>query len=240
MPFLSRLRALLGLQPRPASAAAARDTPPRDPAADIESYIRAQLANGFETPDEVAQSAVEVFEDELDPDDIRRLLATLMPRALADRAKDMASWPPVTDCDRLDAAFEELNALGILARHNFSCCGSCAPGDCAEEYERLNRQWNGVPITGYIYYHQQDADNAADSNYVHIGFGSFSQEKRFKKHAAASVEIARRALEVIQRHGLTYEWDGSINQRPRVNVNWQRRARPSRFCDMGGETDAHA
>jgi len=31
-------------------------------------------------------------------------------------------WPSVTDCDRLDRAFADLNGRGIVARQNFACC----------------------------------------------------------------------------------------------------------------------
>ncbi|MFF5075260.1 DUF6891 domain-containing protein [Micromonospora olivasterospora] len=63
----------------------------------------------------------------------------------------------------------DLQELGVLARENFTCCGTCA---AAPESPRLRDRWSG-PVSeihderddsrhwhGYLWYHQQDTESA--------------------------------------------------------------------------------
>ncbi|XBH20376.1 hypothetical protein V5R04_08955 [Jonesiaceae bacterium BS-20] len=49
-------------------------------------------------------------------------------------------------------AFAELAEIGVVARENFTCCGTCGSTEIWNEHDE-SRQWRG-----YLYYHSQVAD----------------------------------------------------------------------------------
>lgn len=203
-------------------------TPPlRTEATDL---LTRKLAEGFDTPDEAAEIVVEMLSDEHEPEEVERAVRELLPGVIAEREKAMRAWPPKTDCDRLDAAFEEMNANGIMARHDWTCCGTCGSAEMPDEYDRLKGRWAGVPIVGYTFYHQQGTESAAEGDGVYLGYGSTQKFETEPEYVNASLEVARRVCETLAKHGLKTEWDGSYDRRILVVVDWKRRARPRRFC----------
>lgn len=57
---------------------------------------------------------------------------------------------------RLNAAFRDLRAQGILAKQNYTCCQTCGFNDLEVEAERLAQE--GQKIKGGVFYHAQDTD----------------------------------------------------------------------------------
>jgi hypothetical protein len=86
--------------------------------------IRRDIAGGFDSPDEIVRVAVEVFSEKHNPALVGFHAARLTRESLAQHLAAQAQWPQVTDCDLLDAAFAELDRAGVIARQNFSCCGT--------------------------------------------------------------------------------------------------------------------
>ena len=132
------------------------------------------------------------------------------------------------DSGNLAAAFADLEAHGVLARGKFSCCGTCASAEIWEEREGSDR-WKG-----YIYYHQQDAENLAESGSTYIGFGSFeaypSDEEAWKKlsdeqraavtrkHEELSLALMLdTVIPTLERYGVKVTWNGSYDTRPRLD-----------------------
>lgn len=70
------------------------------------------------------------YPDELDPDAVRTVIRAEMARL----ATESASWPAVTDCDRLDAAFNAMRARGVIALQNAGYTQSDGFEDCCEVY----------------------------------------------------------------------------------------------------------
>lgn len=97
------------------------------------------------------------------------------------------------------------------------------------EFDRLSGEWNGVPITGYVCYHQQDAEAAAEGGDLYLGFGSTRGAKNEAEYEASCLHAARQALMILEMHGLKSEWDGTYGHRPCVKLVWQRRKPPARF-----------
>jgi hypothetical protein len=144
---------------------------------------------------------------------------------------EQRTWPAVTDCDRLDAAFEELNATGILARHNWTCCGNCGCGAIHHEFAKHSGSTNEHGITGYVFYHEQDTESAVDGHGIALNYGSFIETDDDDAYDRDSVSVAKRACETLKMHGLTTIWNGTIEKRVFVEMRWQRRERPNRFCE---------
>ncbi len=214
-------------------------TPNPEALRDAEDVIRLGLAAGFQSHEVLVEHAAEMLSESHDRADFKGVASAALARMLEERKHQMRSWPAVTDCDRLDAAFEDLNAMGIMARHNWWCCSNCGSGAMPDEFERLEGVWQGVPIIGYIYYHEQDTERAAEGGGVYFGIGSMIDCDSDEKYEAHSMAIAKMAVGVIESHGLKVEWEGVFAKRPCVVVNWQRRARPARFCGGDGLREAH-
>lgn len=61
---------------------------------------------------------------------------------------------PLVDFERLQRAFDELDAGGIVARHGCGCCGSCGIDEIRSEI--CAAQDDGVVVRGFVFYHAQD------------------------------------------------------------------------------------
>src|SRR5262245_45566699 len=83
---------------------------------DLHEFVQLQVAAGYLPLAAIVDEAVEIFSDlVIDPASARAAATAVADRALAAHSNAQAGWPPVTDCDRLDAAFIELDAAGVLA-----------------------------------------------------------------------------------------------------------------------------
>jgi len=136
------------------------------------------------------------------------------------RREQLASWKttprvPLTD------AFDELNALGIVARQNFSCCGNCASGEIHDERPE------GRVTRGYVYFHMQDTEALLESNETYIGYGAFidafiskddwnalDEESRKVMYARTVTELmVETVLPVFKKHGIEAVWDQNLGKR---------------------------
>lgn len=130
---------------------------------------------------------------------------------------------------RTIAAFEELNANGVVARADFSCCGTCASGEIWDERDD-SRHWKG-----YVYFHQQDTSRLVEDGTTYIGYGAFPPEDfdeatydALSDDAKADVYTAdvTRLLDdvvfpIFRRHGIEPEWDRDLGTRVLLeNADW--------------------
>ncbi len=75
----------------------------------------------------------------------------------------------VTRCDRLDAAFAELERSGIVSRANFTCCSKCGENEIGDAMAEAAEQ--GIAVRGYTFFHQQDIDRAVAGDGVLLKYG---------------------------------------------------------------------
>lgn len=137
------------------------------------------------------------------------------------RLQQQTQWTAEETRTNLDRAFDELNSVGILARQNFSCCGTCGAAEIGDERDD-SQHWRG-----YVFYHQQDTESLIDSGSVYLGYGIFAP-KDFDRAAyellsdeeksALYVTNLRRFVseEVNPRlasHGLDVVWNGDHRTR---------------------------
>ena len=124
-----------------------------------------------------------------------------------------AGWPIPTDCDRLDRAFRALSSAGICARQHFTCCQTCGHGEIGDELAPGDR--------GYVFYHWQDTEAAVDGAGLYLAYGALADGND------AAEAIGREIVAAVAREGLVIEWDGSVNTRIHVQLDWKRRRRAS-------------
>lgn len=189
---------------------------------DAAEFIRRDVEAGFlATERELLESIVLMYERQASPERLREALAPVVAEALAAHRARQATWPLVTDCDRLDAAFAELETAGILARHKYSCCGSCGAAEIRAEMEELIAQ--GVAVRGYTFYDDQDTESAVDGGGICLSYGSAGENAEDDQAIAIGHEVAA----TLTRHGLTVAWNGAIERRIDVSLDWQRRGPPA-------------
>jgi hypothetical protein len=181
----------------------------------LRERVTAHVAGGFLSPEEIIDATVEAFGDDNGAERLRPAATRLTETALAAHARAEQEWPAVTDCDRLDRAFEELETAGIVARQDFSCCGTCGVGEILDEIEAIVR--SGRDVRGYTFYHLQDTEAAVEGHGICLSYGSREHDE------AAALAVAREIVSTLQRQGLAPEWPGTWDTRITVPLDWKRR-----------------
>src|SRR6266540_396816 len=136
----------------------------------MHSSIRRDIAAGFETPDEIVDSVVDLFSDEADVAILRPHARRMVREILDAHLREQASWSTPTDCDRLDAVFAALQQAGIVCRQHFSCCGTCGAYEIWEEMDTARDA--GLDVRGYAFYHVQDTESAVEGYGLYLNYGA--------------------------------------------------------------------
>ncbi len=184
--------------------------------ADMRETIRRDVAGGFRDAGGIATSAVEVAaEGEVRAADMEPLAEQFLREALAEHYRAQTAWPDRTDCDRLDDAFTELEARGIVCRQDFSCCSNCGETEIGAEMKGAEEV--GVAVRGYVFYHMQDTDRAVLGGGLYLKYGAVEPGDE------AGVGIGREIDAALTAHGLRTEWNGRLSDCVRVLLDWKRR-----------------
>jgi hypothetical protein len=171
--------------------------------------MRRAVWSGFYGPDEVHRIIDDILEDGADEPFLR---ATVQ-QEFDKKAAAETTWPTITECDRLDQAFQELDAHGIIALHNAGYTMSDGFSDIAEELHERGREG----VEGYCFYHGQDLERAVDGERLLLAFGDLDDNKESK------TRIGRAVAEAITRHGFTVHWNGDPEVRLEIDIDWKRR-----------------
>lgn len=182
---------------------------------ELRSYIERDVAAGFLTAEEIVQSAVDAMEEEADPSALALEAERICAQAFAEHTAAQRTWPSVTDCDKLDQAFEDLEAGGVIARQNFTCCGTCGAAEIADEIAQLVAA--GRKAVGYVFYHAQDTESAAEGHGVYLNYGSVEDSEE------AALAIGHSIVRALRKYGLSPSWDGTMSRRIAVPLDWKRR-----------------
>ncbi len=181
-------------------------------------YVWNRIVQGFHSRDDIADLSAEEFGNDypdVDTEVVEQVAEQLTRTLIQFRRNEQASWPETTDCDRLDAAFEELTQKGIVARQNFSCCGNCGSAEIWGEIH--DEQDDGIDVRGYAFYHMQDTDSAVE------GYGLYLNYSAVEENEEAGLQIGREIVATLRRHLLSVEWNGNFNTRIHVGLDWKCR-----------------
>jgi hypothetical protein len=177
----------------------------------IDTMVRA----GFLSRTEIEQSYDDTIAEGKDTAALTAYAREALNAAWARQRSDEKSWSGMTDCDRLDAAFAELEGAGIIARQDYWCCQTCGCSAAADEMRELSEA--GQPIRGYTFYHAQDTERGVDGAGVFLSFGAASPDD------ADWLSVARDVVAVLERYGLKPRWNRTLEQRINVPLEWRRR-----------------
>ncbi|MFP4343773.1 MAG: DUF6891 domain-containing protein [Anaerolineales bacterium] len=177
-------------------------------------FVRRRVREGFSTPKEIIDQGCDYFIDQADLDALEPYLQQAISEELRAHRDAQAGWPEITDCDLLDMAFGVLDHRGIVARQNFSCCQTCGHTEIGAEIERVRKQ---RPVEGYVFYHEQDTESAAETGALYLAYGAVEEGP------ATLVEVGQHIVSILQAEGLHVEWDQDPRKRLRVNLDWKRR-----------------
>ena len=189
--------------------------PPYDPLAALRDQVWRDVAGGFHDDDAILTAAHDAFEEELPAPTLRREASAALRQALAEHRAAEKAWSDMTDCDRLDAAFAAMEAEGVIARQNFTCCGNCGATEIWDEIEEAIAEER--PAEGYAFFHMQDTESAVEGEGLYLNYGACMAGE------AAALDIGRRIVAQLRAHGLAVEWDGSWSMRIQVVLDWKKR-----------------
>jgi hypothetical protein len=136
----------------------------------MRASIETDVAAGFDTPAEIVEGVVYAYSDDVPAEILQPIAEKLVARAIQKHLETQAEWPTTTDCDRLDAAFADLEDHEILARQNCSDCITSGHDAMQEEVARAGEQ--GREIRGYTFFHMQDTNLVVETGILHLAFGT--------------------------------------------------------------------
>ncbi|MCU0544747.1 MAG: hypothetical protein MUE44_21690 [Oscillatoriaceae cyanobacterium Prado104] len=208
---------------------------------DIEQYIldaiETRVWSGLYRPD-IVNDAIEGLLVEKGVD--RTILRSAIAAEFEKKAAAELLWPNETDCDRLDAAFEMLNANGIVALHNagYTMLDGFSEVDaviydggvmelCDAGYNISEVFSNDTRVIydrgreffkGYCFYQEQDLESAVKGDGLTLAFGDLDDD------AIETVKIGNSIKKVLEAHGFAIEWGGAPKERIRIPAfDWKRR-----------------
>lgn len=110
----------------------------------------------------------------------------------------------MSDMIALYHAFDALESRGVLTRHNYWCCGGCAGGALADEYEKDPKP----SVIGGVFYHEQSAESAIDGHGLMLYFDALPSTEMFGE---AQRVVGEMVATELRAQGLTVEWDGDAS-----------------------------
>jgi hypothetical protein len=183
----------------------------------IHCHLRRDIATGFYDLGQIRETAVDVYGDDeqYTPSEVEREVRRMLSTLISEHEAAQKTWPARTDCDRLDAAFVALENDGVVARQNFSCCGSCGSSEIWDEVQVVRNA--GGPTRGYVFYHQQDTESAIEGDGLYLNYGSCNDGEK------EALGVAAMIVAQLEAHGLITKWNGTWNQRIGIEIDWKRR-----------------
>jgi len=182
---------------------------------ELRGYIERDVAAGFRQEAAIAANAVEILSDDYAAADLTPPAVEFTRELIAAHKREQALWPATTDCDRLDAAFAELERAGIVCRQDFSCCGTCGVSEVFDEMKQQTKR--GMQVRGYSFYHMQDTESAVEGHGLYLNYGAVQDGE------AAALVIGEEIAAALKRHGLKVNWDGTFAVRIGISLDWKRR-----------------
>lgn len=178
------------------------------------SQARLLVRGGFHSREDTIAMVQDCIEG--DGLDIELSAASLVDAEISSLQEEQVSWEHKTDFDRLEDAFRILKSKGIVARHDFTCCGTCGTAEII--YEAEDEQKFGATMHGYVFYHQQDTESAVEGYGLYFNYGALAETANDAQH----IEIGNLLAKTLSSVGLNVDWNGTLEERVGVALDWKR------------------
>ena len=188
----------------------------------LRTWARTHVRTGYmsvEEMEETMQIQADAFETETCEREIRHEARSAIIDAIDTLVAEQKLWPLLTDVDRLDLAFEQLDDAGIIARQSFSDCSDHAGHEITAEvfdYYDLNRD-----VRGFVYFHEEATTDALETGILYLSFGSVD-DADFESDREV-LAIGGEVTERLKAVGLDVRWDARAGGAIAVHLNWQKR-----------------
>ncbi|MFF4354510.1 DUF6891 domain-containing protein [Streptomyces sp. NPDC001530] len=183
---------------------------PADVREEVEERVRELLRCGYDDRARLAEDAEECLVDGDYRPVSKPQARELVDRLWLERLAEQETWEGVTDPERVTRAFEALDADGITARENFTCCRTCGTAEIADERREAAR--------GFVYFHSQCTQSAAAGHGLMLLYGGFDGS------AETTAAVGREVVAALGAAGLSTEWDGSPDSAITVTaLTWHKR-----------------
>jgi hypothetical protein len=175
----------------------------------VEECVRRRLRCGYDTRAVLTQIAEDHLVGSAMEPLSRAQAERLVDRLWLERVAEQAAWEGVTDPELLTRAFEALDASGITARENFTCCRGCGLAEIGAEREGAR---------GFVFFHQQGTESAAAGHGLALYYGGFDGSED------TTTAVGHEVVAALHAAGLSTEWDGSPARSIVVEpLDWRKR-----------------
>ena len=202
----------------------------------LRSSILGELRLAKRDREEIVKNCFEVYimDDcpEVEQDDFVRFASLELDRVTSELSAEKATWPAVTDCDRLDRVEKKLEKKGILLWQASPCCNTCSEAELPDRIDVITERSPGFSerVRGYAFFIDQNLPEMLSENtllLVYLAYGWFSPDdsevpdEDDKEHALA---IGHEVCGCLREEGFDVRWDGDFSRKIGLSLNWRRRA----------------
>ncbi|HEX2175851.1 MAG TPA: hypothetical protein VHG70_08060 [Nocardioidaceae bacterium] len=175
----------------------------------LRAFARVQVRSGYLADSTVRDEVVEAARDDLSRGSDAEALAAEVVRDEIDALEsEQATWPETTDVDRLEAAFTDLEAHGLLVLR------ACEDHwDATAALTRLDEAGQSVP--GVLFFSHTDVWHAVDHGMLELNLWHGDTA-----NVAVGDELLGLVLRALGGHGLQAAFDEG---RIETTLTWQRR-----------------
>ena len=119
---------------------------------------------------------------------------------------------------KLSKAFKLLRKEGLIAKQNFSCCGSCGCYEIGEQAKARAKKL-GKFLKGYVFFNRQSTQSMYQTGTVNLSYAAFyTRTYKKRKECFTDVEIANLIVDKMSEVGLATEWNGDTDKCVTVDV----------------------
>ncbi|MFD3482036.1 DUF6891 domain-containing protein [Streptomyces sp. NPDC058665] len=179
---------------------------------EVEEYVRGLIRRGYDGREQLAEDAEEWLVDGDDRPVSAAQAQQIVDRLWLERVEEQAGWEGETDPERITSVFAGLDAAGIVARENFTCCRGCGLAEIGAEAE------DPQTVRGFVFFHMQGTESVAAGGGLSLYYGGFDGSEDTTTAVGDEVTTALKAA------GLSVKWDGSPGSAIDVtNLDWRKR-----------------
>jgi Domain of unknown function (DUF6891) len=183
------------------------DTEPLDR---LRAFARVQVRSGYLSDQSVRDEVAEAAREDLarDADNAAVLAGEAVDAEITALVLEQESWPQTTDVDRLQAAFAELEAGGLVVLAAVE-----DHWDATAALTRLDEA--GESAAGVLFFTHTDVWHAVDHGMLELNLWHGDTA-----NVAVGDDLLRLVLQTLGRHGLSATFDEG---RIETTLTWQRR-----------------